>query len=545
MITQFPKSRSGALDIEKAIGQMVSANGTLVIDKLDSKVSDRFLTQIKNYLQILHIVPLMLHQGCYYLACSVELSDLDIRNLSNHLKLGVKIIPISESSYIQWFYLQPQNIKGIDASDRINPITKEVMYEDIATTTQTMFSLAGEDQIARIKGFISDAIRNRASDIHVEPFPDGLVIRYRIDGKLHKVAVLSAELNNTFISAIKVMSGIDPSNRRVPQDGRMSQQFLQAAEENNADIRVSTSPCVCGELGGESTVLRLLPRKNSFSKIEDIGFTEQALAIYKRWINQPQGMIIFTGPTGSGKTSTLNATMLHRANDSVKVATVENPVEYILPGVIQTNVNVKAGMTFGKALESILRQDPDIIMVGEIRNSETAETAIQAAMTGHLVFTTLHTNNSVGAIRRLQDLGIDRGSISDALLGVVAQRLVRRVCPHCAESHVPSTLELNAIGLDRSSVNLKGWRKGRGCPKCYHTGYLGREAIIELLDVNLTVQQLIYEGTSHQLQNYLQEINFDSLRMAAIAKLVAGVTTVEEILRVLPHNALYVPKVST
>jgi general secretion pathway protein E/type IV pilus assembly protein PilB len=260
--------------------------------------------------------------------------------------------------------------------------------------------------------------------------------------------------------------------------------------------------------------------------------------IYKGWLKEPQGMIILTGPTGSGKTSTLYNSLQALATENVNVVTVEDPVEYVLPRITQTQVNEQAGMTFAAGLRAILRQDPDIIMLGEIRDSETAETAIRAALTGHLVLTTLHTNDAVSAIPRLKDIGPDPGLVSDALLGIVAQRLVRKICPHCAEIYTPTDADLRKLGLERSEANTQGWREGKGCSKCFNSGYFGREAIVELLNIDDTVRQLIYEGTMTQLHRYLERIKFDSFRIAAIEKVTQGITTLTEVLRVLPHSAL-------
>jgi type II secretory ATPase GspE/PulE/Tfp pilus assembly ATPase PilB-like protein len=250
-------------------------------------------------------------------------------------------------------------------------------------------------------------------------------------------------------------------------------------------------------------------------------------------------MIILTGPTGSGKTSTLYTSLQFIATEHVNVVTVEDPVEYVLSGITQTQVHERAGMTFAAGLRSILRQDPDIIMVGEIRDSETAETAVRAALTGHLVLTTLHTNDAPGAIPRIKDIGPDPGLISDALLGIVAQRLVRRVCPYCVEPYNPTEADLRVLGLEREQANVSKWRRGRGCDKCFNSGYLGREAFVELLDIDDRVREIIYEGTMTQLNCYLREVNFASFRVAAIEKVTTGVTTIEEVLRVLPRSALF------
>lgn len=537
-LSPWQQLRCGSISLEQALNLLISKEGEVKLESLDRDVIDRFNSRVPVNKEVFHVIPLLIWQGRYYLGCSIELDAVALDSLSRYLNARIECRQIQEKSYIDYYYKFCKKYDGIDASQRINPITGELLCEDISETTKFLLSqVENDNNIRKLQAFWADALRNRASDIHFEPSADGLKIRYRIDGILIKAAVLEASYNQTLISAIKVMSDMDPANRRTPQDGRMTHSYTLGEIGSELDIRVNTLPCE----EGESAVLRLLPKKASFSRIEEIGFSDVACATYKEWLQQPQGLIVFTGPTGSGKTSTLYTSLLERVDESVKVITVENPVEYHLPGIIQTNVNHKAGMTFAKGLEAILRQDPDIIMIGEIRNCETAETALQAAMTGHLVLTTLHTNDAVGAIRRLRDLGVDPGSVSDALLGVVSQRLVRRVCPHCSEPYTPTTNELHSLGLERESVDLSRWRKGKGCKRFYNTGYLGREAVVELLDVDSKIQELIYGGTTHQLQTYLYEIDYESFRKGAISKLVTGVTTLEEIFRVLHRNALNHP----
>jgi len=392
------------------------------------------------------------------------------------------------------------------------------------------------DQIGRIKTLISGALRNRASDIHLEPTPEGLRVRYRIDGILRDITMMPFEISRRAIVALKVMSDMDISESRRPQDARIGERYASGQEvQLGLDMRVSTLPCI----GGEKAVIRLLPRQNPFTDMQDLGFTPKTLAVYKSWLRQPQGMIIFTGPTGSGKTSTLYTSLQEVATEHVNVVTVEDPVEYILPRITQTQVHEPAGMTFAAGLRAILRQDPDVIMLGEVRDAETAETAVRAALTGHLVLTTLHTNDAASAIPRLKDIGPDPGLLSDALLGIVAQRLVRRVCSHCAEPYTPTAADLNVLDLELSTANPQSLRKGKGCSKCFNSGYLGREAIIELLNIDDVVRQIIYEGTMTQLHRYLHESGFDSFRVAAITKVTTGITTIEEVLRVLPSSALY------
>jgi type II secretory ATPase GspE/PulE/Tfp pilus assembly ATPase PilB-like protein len=420
------------------------------------------------------------------------------------------------------------------ATEAIVPLDDSLQLENL--TREAAFDLSqANNQIAQIKAILASAVRNRVSDIHLEPTTEGLRVRYRIDGILRDVTRLPLEVSRRTIVALKVMADMDISESRRPQDARISEQYASATNTNlDLDLRVSTLPCI----GGEKAVIRLLPRQNPFSTMDDLGFTAKALALYKSWLQQPQGMIIFTGPTGSGKTSTLYTSLQAIATEHVNVVTVEDPVEYILPSITQTQVNEVAGMTFAAGLRAILRQDPDIIMVGEIRDSETAETAVRAALTGHLVLTTLHTNDAIGAIPRLRDVGPDPGLISDALLGVVAQRLVRRICPHCAEPYTPTESDLQILGLSLAEANPQAWRHGRGCSHCFHSGYSGREAIIELLHVDATMRQIIYEGSLSELTAYLNETGFDSFRKAAIAKVTTGTTTIAEIRRVLPASKL-------
>lgn len=376
-----------------------------------------------------------------------------------------------------------------------------------------------------IKRLVLRAIKERASDIHLEPNDNGLAVRFRIDGLLRKIETLPPEISRKTIVALKVMAEMDITIKRKPQDGR--------ACLCGVDLRINCIPSI----GGENAVIRLFSRQNSFNKLENLGFEERQLLTYKSWLQQPQGIILITGPTGAGKTSTLYSSLKTVATDFVNVITIENPIEYVLPNITQMQVNEKVGMTLASGLRGILHQDPDIIMLGEIRDRDTAETAIQAALTGHLVLTTLHTNDALSALPRLKSLTSDPSLINNALLGAVAQRLVRKVCPHCGEPYMPTDAELDAVGLSRDSANLSGWRRGRGCSKCGNTGYLGRTGVFELLDADRKVRRAIDESSNSDIHRYLDRHNFSPFQQAAIEKLNAGATTVSEILRVLPRSA--------
>jgi type II secretory ATPase GspE/PulE/Tfp pilus assembly ATPase PilB-like protein len=525
---------------EQALNLLVLKHGQVNLDLLDREVCSRFLRKFPDRHGLPPVIPLLLWQNCYFLGSPVALGEEQVQYLGDRLNTTIKIIPVSEKSYRYWCRIQKIETGRIDAAALVNPLTGEQEQEDITEIAELHLSQA-DNQIERIKALIASALRNRASDIHLAPSPEGLRVRFRIDGILRHVTTLPASISRRVIVSLKVMSDMDIAESRRPQDGRISEKYFAEQEhEQGLDLRVSTLPCVGGIKGepAEKAVLRLLRQENSFTTIADLGFSDRTRAIYEGWLREPQGMIIFTGPTGSGKTSTLYTSLQVIATESVNIVTVEDPVEYMLPGITQTQVHEAAGMTFASGLRAILRQDPDIIMVGEIRDSETAETAVRAALTGHLVLTTLHTNDAIGVIPRLKDIGPDPGLISDALLGIVAQRLVRKVCPHCAAPYTPTQVDLKLLGVKPEDVNTTTWQKGSGCGHCFNSGYLGREAIIELLNVDETIHHIIYEGTTIQLQRYLNEIQFDSFRVAAIEKITTGVTTVEEVQRVLPYSAL-------
>lgn len=531
----WQRLKSREINCEEALKLLVDEQRVVNLDLLDPEVSFRFFRQLPNRNTLPPIIPLLLWRNCYYVGSPVALSGKHIKKLSDRTRTDIKVIPISEKSYRTWCLTQTFDSNSINASTLVNPLTGETEAEDISEVTELYLSKSS-DQISRIKTIISGALRNRASDIHLEPSEEGLRVRYRIDGILRHITTLPPDVSRKAIVALKVMCNMDIADSRRPQDGRIAESYSSGEEtELGLDMRVSTLPCV----GGEKAVIRLLPRKNPFSGLEELGFSTHKLELYKSWLEQPQGMIILTGPTGSGKTSTLYNSLQAVATENVNVVTVEDPVEYVLPSITQTSVHEAAGMTFAAGLRAILRQDPDIIMVGEIRDNETAETAIRAALTGHLVLTTLHTNDAVSAIPRLKDIGPDPGLVSDALLGIVAQRLVRKICPHCSQPYTPTEADLRKLGLSKEEANPSAWRQGKGCSKCFHSGFLGREAIVELLHVDDTVRQLIYEGTMTQLHRYLDQNNFDSFRKAAIEKVTTGVTTLTEVLRVLPHSALY------
>jgi general secretion pathway protein E len=391
---------------------------------------------------------------------------------------------------------------------------------------------ADTSQVVRVaRSTLYDALKSGASDIHLETGPAGLAIKYRIDGVLNPVATLAGlDLAEQMISRIKVVAELDIAERRVPQDGR----FKVSARGREIDIRVSIMPSSFGE----DAVLRILDKQALADEVkgltlDSLGFDEGARAAVRRLASEPYGMLLVTGPTGSGKTTSLYATISEINHGRDKIVTIEDPIEYQLPGVLQIPVNEKKGLTFARGLRSILRHDPDRIMVGEIRDPETAQIAIQAALTGHLVFTTVHANNVFDVLGRFTHMEVDPYSFASALNGVVAQRLVRVNCPHCGAPYEPSGEELAASGLAPDAVAGWTFRSGRGCGQCRGTGYKGRRAIAEIMVLTDALRERIVERAPiRQLKEEARANGTRFLREAAVALARAGVTDLKEINRV-------------
>ncbi|MFZ7126501.1 MAG: type II secretion system ATPase GspE [Desulfobacterales bacterium] len=386
--------------------------------------------------------------------------------------------------------------------------------------------MASEAPIIRlVNRLVLNAVESRASDIHFEPYENEFKVRYRIDGVLNDVDSPPKRFQSAIISRVKIMAKLDISERRLPQDGRIK---LKIANKE-IDFRVSTIPT----LFGESLVMRILDREALVLDLDLLGFPEKVLDRYLKLIHQPHGMVLVTGPTGSGKTSTLYATLALINRPENKIITLEDPVEYQLKGVNQIQVNPKIGLTFAGGLRSIVRQDPDIILVGEIRDRETAETAVQSALTGHLLFSTLHTNDSAGAITRLLDMGVESFLLSSTLLGVLAQRLVRVICPQCKAEVAPDAERLLAMGVSEAEAADTVFYQGTGCEACRHTGFLGRSAIFEYLPIDDPVRKEINQRSgTEQIKQTAMRRGMSTLRQDGWEKVKSGITTVSEVLRV-------------
>ncbi len=391
---------------------------------------------------------------------------------------------------------------------------------------EDLLDLASKPPIIKfVDSLIIEALKKRASDIHIEPFEKELRIRYRIDGVLYDILRNERSHQPAIVSRVKVMAGLNIAERRLPQDGRISIRMAG----KDIDIRVSVIPTFFGE----RVVMRLLDKSSMSFKLENLGFSQENLERFLKLIKSSHGIILNTGPTGSGKTTTLYSALDRINTPDKNIITVEDPVEYQLEGIGQIQVKPKIGLTFASGLRSIVRQDPDIMMVGEIRDFETAEIAIHAALTGHLVFSTLHTNDAAGAITRLLDMGVEPYLASSAVIGIMAQRLVRTICPRCRESYTPTPESLAEVGLEPSDLKEGILWRGRGCPSCLDTGYWGRTGIFELLVVDDEIREMI---TNKKEANVIKQKavskGMTTLQKAGVEKVLSGITTLEEVLRV-------------
>lgn len=383
--------------------------------------------------------------------------------------------------------------------------------------------------IRLVNSIIERAINERASDIHLEPRETEMVVRMRIDGLMRMILTVPKDLQSSVISRIKIMSGLDISERRIPQDGR----FNVRVRDKDIDLRISTLPTVYGE----KIVARLLDKSGGKLNKDNIGLSGHDMETFEKMIKCRSGVLLIVGPTGSGKSTTMYAMIGELNKPEVNMVTLEDPVEYNIDGVNQVPINEKTGMTFANGLRAILRQDPDIIGVGEIRDGETAEIAMRSAITGHVVISTIHTNDAVGTIERLEDIGVEPYLVSSALRGVISQRLVRRICPRCRTAYTPDEEEL--ADLDLPYEEGLQFYKGAGCPECFDTGYRGRIAVFEMLIITGRVRRLIAEGASRgEIEAELKkpESGFVSLRENALRLVREGITTSSELLRVISED---------
>ena len=460
--------------------------------------------------------------GAYEVAAKTQprLSTLaEIRRIAKH-PTTIRIVAEDEfDQLLSAAYSQDSS----EAKQMVEDLGGEMDLASLASAlpkTEDLLDQADDAPIIRlINALLSEAIRENASDVHIETFDKALVVRFRVDGVMREVVRPRRELASLLVSRIKVMARLDIAEKRVPQDGRIS--LLLGGRE--VDVRVSTMPASAGE----RVVMRLLDKQAGRLQLQRLGLQAHTMQALQNVVHKPHGIFLVTGPTGSGKTTTLYAALAELDSTAINVLTVEDPIEYSLPGIGQTQVNNKADMTFARGLRAILRQDPDVVMVGEIRDLETAEIAVQSSLTGHMVMSTLHTNSAIGAVTRLMDMGVEPFLLSSSIVGVLAQRLVRVLCSDCRVPRPATPVELSFLGERVAQVFT-----APGCSSCSQSGFRGRTGIYEMVTIDETLRQHIHDGSSeHEMVAYART-KAPSIRQDGVQQVLLGVTTVEEVLRV-------------
>jgi general secretion pathway protein E len=448
-----------------------------------------------------------------------------VDNVSRLTKLPVNIALATRTTItaaIDVAYEQKSTVID-EVAEELDSQNLDQLVNEVATADDLLDVVNRPPVIRLVNDILFRALQLRASDIHVHPYEGKIQVRYRIDGILYDTLSLNRNVLSLVVSRIKVMAGMDIAERRMPQDGRCSVRV----GNREIDLRISTVPTSYGE----RCVLRLLDKSTGLFNLTELGMGEEDLKRFDSLLGRSHGVIFVTGPTGSGKSTTLYASLNRMDSIEKNIITIEDPIEYQLEGISQMQVASKKGMTFVTALRHVLRQDPDVIMIGEVRDQETAKMAIQSSLTGHLVFSTLHTNDSAGAISRLLDLGVEPYLVSSSLIAVLAQRLVRRICPECRQEYVPAEHELRELGIGDNSGGK--FFAGAGCSKCFDTGYKGRTGIYELMMIDEEIREMIHQHqTAGVIKQKAIEKGLQTLRMDGARKVIAGATTIAEVLRV-------------
>jgi len=522
----------GILKLNDILHVMASNLGTEVVSLRDHELSPDLLKTIPaNVARMYHCVPVALNDGILQVALADPLDPAHADEIGFASKRDVQVVvadPAEIEKAIDRHYGQEeaedfsQILKELGSDKEME---REVSEAGAADDAKLVESLANEAPIVKFVNLVLfQAIQDRASDIHFEPFENEFRIRYRVDGALYEMSPPPKHLALPVISRLKVMSNLNISERRLPQDGRIS----YTVANRQVDLRVSTLPTQFGE----SVVLRVLDRASVNLDLDTLGFPKYLHDYVSEAVLRPNGILIVTGPTGSGKTTTLYSCMRRVNTIDSKLLTAEDPVEYDIEGIMQVAINEAVGMTFGKALRSFLRQDPDIIMVGEMRDLETAQISIQASLTGHLVLSTLHTNDATGAVTRLIDMGVEPFLISSTLMAVLAQRLVRTICKNCRTPFEPTEEQLSLLNLSAHDLGDKAFHYGRGCATCNDTGYKGRKGIFELLIISEALRLLINErAPTIVLRQKAIEMGMVPLRDDGLRSIFEGDTTIEEVVK--------------
>jgi type II secretion system protein E len=479
------------------------------------------------------VLPLAVQEGTLIAAIGSPESLSAVDDLGNLLRMPTRAVLAQASAVrekIEEIFLE-KILAGLPGQNEES--SAPLGLED-TTDLADLQKMAGETAVVQMVNLIfAQAVRDGASDIHIEPYERSTKIRYRVDGMLREVMSPPKRMHAAVVSRLKILGELNIAERRLPQDGRI--RIVIAGR--NIDVRVSIVPTVFGE----RTVMRILDKGTAMLGLEDLGMRPDTLERFRRLIKMPHGVILATGPTGSGKSTSLYAALQEIWSPTTNILTIEDPVEYQVAGIGQIQVRPQIGLTFANGLRSIVRQDPDVVMVGEIRDHETAEIAIQAALTGHLVFSTLHTNDAPGSVTRLLDMGVEPYLVASSLIGAVAQRLVRRVCPFCAEAYMPDAETLEAIGIDRSDWSGETpFRRGGGCDKCLRTGYKGRVGLYELLIVDDEIRRMTVDRRSSTdiKDRAVADQGMRTLLGDGNLSVLAGKTTPEEVMRVCARESI-------
>ncbi len=515
----------GLFTKEELLEQIAHSLGTEVYDLSSIEIPEEVIHLITpENAHMLGVLPIQFDGSTLYAAFRSPLNYQTIDELRFILGYDVIVVVAPEEQVVEGIekYYPTENANAAD-------LLAEMEMQDIGDaedlSDDEIQTAANDAPIVRfVDAVLYQAIKDKASDIHFEPFEHEFKIRYRVDGALYEMAPPPKNLAIPVISRVKILSGLNISERRRPQDGKIQ---LKIAGKP-IDLRVSTLPTQFGE----SVVLRILDRSVVNLDLDVLGINEDVLEKIRDMISRPNGIFIVTGPTGSGKTTTLYSALKEINKVEDKILTAEDPVEYDLEGIIQLPINEAVGMTFDRALRAFLRQDPDIIMLGEIRDIESGQMAVQAALTGHLVFSTLHTNDAAGAITRFVDMGVEPFLITSALIGILAQRLLRRVCPKCKTGFHPSDSDLRLLELERSDVGDNMFYYGKGCPYCNNTGYKGRKALTELLVMNPKINDLVLANApTIAIREKARELGMVTMREDGVRAILNGETTMEEVLK--------------
>jgi general secretion pathway protein E len=454
-----------------------------------------------------------------------DVTPLSLMELRRHFGLPLDLHAVGSDEFdrlLQQAYESGSNqtmeaMEGLGDELDLSSVAEELAEPEDLLETQDDAPI-----IRLINALLTQAVKEEASDIHIEPYENRLQVRMRVDGVMREILQPKRVLAPLIVSRIKVMARLDIAEKRLPQDGRISLRVAGRA----VDVRVSTLPS--GQ--GERVVLRLLDKQAGRLDLFQLGMAVDSQLGMDRLIHQPHGIVLVTGPTGSGKTTTLYAALERLNDNSRNIMTVEDPIEYYIDGISQTQVNTKVDMSFARGLRAILRQDPDVVMVGEIRDLETAQIAVQASLTGHLVFSTLHTNTAIGAVTRLRDMGVEPFLLSSSLIGVLAQRLVRTLCNECKKPHTPDAAQCAVLGADPTKPPVV-YEPG-GCDRCNNTGYRGRSGIYELITLDDALRTMIHDGSSEQELERQARLKSPGIRHDGLRRILAGETTLEEVLRV-------------